>query len=69
MFVVVLLICAADLLPSNCNRATALDIMVGPTAANELICGKHGQAYAAESGRVVLNASYLKIVCSRQRPA
>lgn len=67
MFKVILLICAASLEPSDCQPQTAIDVLQGPVAANEITCGLHSQAYLAESAlsASLSKDSYLKVVCTR----
>jgi hypothetical protein len=68
MFQVLVLICAAGMAPADCQRDTAIDVIRGPVAANEITCGLHGQAYVAETalGRD-LEGAYVKIQCLRRK--
>lgn len=65
MFKVLIFVCAIGTQPQDCSRETALDVISGPSAENELMCGFHGQAYIAEVGLVRSNQEYLKLVCTR----
>lgn len=49
MFKVLILVCSVNLAPAECQINTALDVINGPEAQNELMCGFHGQAYIAET--------------------
>ena len=67
MFKVILLVCAAHLAPGDCQPDTALYLLNGPDASNEVMCGMQSQAYLAETwlGRTLAEGEYLKIVCRR----
>jgi hypothetical protein len=67
MFQVIILVCAAQLAPPECQEATALDVIRGPEEPNVMMCGFHGQAYLAQTSLFTRTpGEYLKIVC---RPA
>jgi hypothetical protein len=65
---VLILVCALQTQPSACTPETAIDVTQGPRVANELMCGKLGQAVLA--GTVLAprdGAEYVKISCVRER--
>jgi hypothetical protein len=67
MFSVLILICNVSLAPMDCQRETAVDIIQGPPAANEMQCALYGQAFYAETamGRGMRPDEYLKVKCQR----
>lgn len=67
-FKVVLLVCAAGLPRADCQTQTALQVVSGPDARNELACGLQSQAFLASSaiGRGLSGNEYLKILCHRE---
>lgn len=62
---VILLVCAATIAPADCQADTALYLMNGPEAGNEVMCGIQSQAYLAQTwiGQSLADGEYLKIVC------
>jgi hypothetical protein len=67
MFKVILLVCAANIAPGDCQADSALYLMNGPDASNEVGCGMQSQAYLAQTwiGQSLSEGEYLKIVCRR----
>jgi len=66
MFKVLILLCAINLAPVDCQLDTASAVINGPAAANEVMCGLHGQAYIANSAFIgERDDRYVKIKCSR----
>ena len=66
MFQVLVLVCAINIMPPDCQTNTAIKKLPGPEAANELECGLYGQAYFAQMGQYTLTKGhYLKIMCTR----
>jgi hypothetical protein len=67
MFAVVLFVCAITVVPASCTRETALDVLAGPVAANEIACGLYAQAFYAETamGRDMADDEYLMWRCTR----
>jgi hypothetical protein len=67
MFKVILLVCAANLAPGDCREDTALHLLNGPDASNEVMCGLQSQAYLAQTwiGQSLADGDYLKIICQR----
>lgn len=66
MFQVLILICAINVAPADCQTETALDLINGPRVASELLCGLHGQAYIAQTSlRPRGPGEYVKIRCLR----
>lgn len=66
-FAVLILVCASALQPKDCQRETALDIIIGPNASNEVMCAMQSQAFFAqtEMTRALANGEYVKVMCSR----
>ncbi|MGF1607750.1 MAG: hypothetical protein ACFCUQ_00015 [Kiloniellales bacterium] len=67
MFKVLLLICAVTVQHKDCQEKTALTVLQGPEATNEVMCGLQSQAYLASSALAVTlgEDEYLKITCRR----
>jgi hypothetical protein len=67
MFKVILLVCAANIAPSDCHPDTALHLLNGPDASNEVMCGMQSQAYLAQTwiGQSLAEGDYVKILCRR----
>jgi hypothetical protein len=67
MFKVILLVCAANIAPGDCQADNALYLLNGPDASNEVVCGMQSQAYLAQTwlGRSLADGEYLKILCQR----
>ncbi len=65
MFKVLILICSMHLAPQDCERGNAIDVIVGPTASNELTCGFSAQAYIAGTALASTDGNYVKILCMR----
>ena len=66
MFQVLILVCSVNLAPADCQIETALDLIKGPPAASEVMCGLHGQAYIAQTSlRPRLAGEYVKVKCLR----
>ena len=71
MFKVILLICAAHIHQSDCQVNTALTVLQGPDAGNEIACGLQSQAYFASTALAagLKDDEYLKIACIRSSAA
>ena len=65
MFKVLILVCSIGIAPQDCERDNAIDVIVGPAAANELACGLSGQAYLAGTALAPTDGNYVKIRCTR----
>jgi len=67
MFQVLILLCAIELSPPYCQPHTALEVITGPEAQNEVMCGVYGQEFAAERSmsHPLRAGEYLKLVCTR----
>ena len=67
MFKVILLVCAAHTAPGDCHADTALHLLNGPDASNEVMCGMQSQAYLAQTwiGQSLADGEYVKVVCRR----
>lgn len=64
--IMVALVCGSTMLPDQCSRDTALDVIVSP-ARTPMDCALGGQATAARSGLVREGSTYLKISCERRK--
>lgn len=64
----VALVCASVILPGDCNRNTALDVVVAP-AKTPYECLMHAQVMAAGAGLPGGADRYLKIDCEHRKVA
>jgi len=48
-FVVYILLCAASTAPGDCNTRSAIDVVLGPEARNEVMCGLEAQEMFAKT--------------------
>jgi hypothetical protein len=69
MFEVLILVCTIGIAPQDCERSNAIDVIVGPAAANALACGFSGQAYLAGTALTPNDGNYVKIQCTRAASA
>lgn len=67
-FLVYILLCAASTSPSDCDRRSAIDVVLGPDVRNEIMCGLQAQEMFAKTAIVPSNGEYVKITRVR-RPA
>jgi hypothetical protein len=67
MFKVVLLVCASTIAPADCQAETAVHLLNGPDASNEVMCGMQSQAYLAQTwiGQSLAEGEYVKVICQR----
>lgn len=66
MFQILILVCGIGTAQQDCQTATALDVVRGPLVANEMLCGRDGQAYLAQSSIAPhAGQDYVKIQCLR----
>lgn len=66
MFKVLILICSAALSREQCQADTAVAVINGPEAPNEVMCGLNGQAYLANTALAEKHENeYVKVTCSR----
>ena len=65
---ILILVCALQTQPSACTPDTAIDVTQGPAVANELMCGRMGQAVLAGTALAPREGQeYVKISCIRDR--
>jgi hypothetical protein len=65
---ILILVCALQTQPSACTPETAIDVTQGPRVANELMCGKLGQAVLAGTALAPRDGGeYVKISCIRDK--
>jgi hypothetical protein len=63
---ILILVCALQTQPSACTPETAIDVTQGPRVANELMCGRMGQAVLAGTALAPREGKeYVKISCVR----
>ena len=60
-FVVFIYLCAASTAPADCDRRTAIDVVLGPQATNELTCGLGAQEMMAKTAIRPEDGEYFKI--------
>jgi hypothetical protein len=67
MFKILILICSVNLTPAECQVNNALDVIDGPEASSEALCGMYGQAYIADTalGARPHENEYVKVLCTR----
>jgi hypothetical protein len=67
MFKILILICSVNLAPGDCQVNTALDVIDGPEAYSQALCGMHGQAFIADTALGVRHRDdeYVKVRCTR----
>jgi hypothetical protein len=66
MFKVLILVCSVALSPKECQADTAVAVIDGPEAPNEVMCGLNGQAYLANTALAERREDeYVKVTCSR----
>ena len=66
-FVVFIYLCAASTEPADCDRRTAIDVALGPQAANEVMCGLGAQEMMAQTAIRPKDGEYFKIACVRRK--
>jgi hypothetical protein len=67
-FVVYILLCAASTAPGDCDTRNAVDVVLGPEARNEIMCGLQAQEMFAKTSILPRDGEYVKISCVRRRP-
>ena len=66
MFKVMILVCSINLSPADCQMDNAIDVINGPDAQNEMMCGFYGQAYVADTALTGQRSDeYVKVKCTR----
>ena len=67
MFQVLILVCSINLSPADCQTDTAVDVISGPEAGNQSVCGLYGEAYIADTalGSGLRSDEYVKVKCTR----
>ncbi|HKN29980.1 MAG TPA: hypothetical protein VJY34_19745 [Roseiarcus sp.] len=66
-FLVYIFVCAASIAPGDCNTRNAVDVVLGPEANNEIMCGLEAQEMFAKTAILPKNGEYVKISCIRRR--
>ncbi len=63
---ILILVCGLQTQPAACTPETAIDVTQGPRVANELMCGRMGQAVLAGTALAPREGmEYVKISCIR----
>jgi hypothetical protein len=65
-FVVYILLRAASTAPGDCDTRNAIDVMPGPEAQNEIMCGLEAQEAFALTAISPRDGEYVKISCLRR---
>jgi hypothetical protein len=69
MFQILILVCGLGTAQQDCQADTALDVVRGPVVPNEMLCGRDGQAYLAQTSIAPHDGrDYVKIQCLRAAP-
>lgn len=66
-FVVYIFVCSASIAPSDCDKRTAIDVLLGPQANNEIGCGLGAQEMLAQTAIRPRDGEYVKIACVRRK--
>ena len=67
-YVIYILLCAASTAPGDCDTRSAIDVVLGPEANNEIMCGLESQEMLAKTSLRPRDGEYVKISCARRRP-
>ena len=67
-YVIYILLCAASTAPGDCDTRNAIDVVLGPEANNEIMCGLESQEMLAKTSLRPRDGEYVKISCARRRP-
>jgi hypothetical protein len=67
VFKVLILVCSINLTPADCQTDTAVNVISGPEAGNQAVCGLYGQAYIANTALApaLHDGEYVKVKCTR----
>jgi hypothetical protein len=68
LFKVFVFVCAAGLPPQSCDDSTAIHHFMAEPTTNPMMCGFNAQAQLAETSLNASSATYMKVVCKRQKP-
>jgi hypothetical protein len=66
-FLVYILLCAASTAHGDCDTHSAIDVVLGPEARNEIMCGLQAQEMFAQTSIQPKDGEYVKISCVRRR--
>jgi hypothetical protein len=66
--VILIFLCAASTTPADCDKSSAIDVMLGPEVENEIMCGREAQETLALTAIRPRDGEYIKISCVRRRP-
>ena len=65
--VVFIFLCAVSTAPADCDRKSAIDVMLGPEVQNAAMCGREAQETLAQTAIRPSDGEYVKIACVRRR--
>jgi len=65
MLNVTILVCSVGMQAADCQRDTAIDVINGPHAENEIQCALYGQQLLAQVAHLLSPGTYPKITCTR----
>jgi len=65
-FVAYILLCASSVTVRDCDTGTAIDVVMGPNAGNEIACAIEAQEMIAQTAIRPRDGEYLKIFCLRR---
>lgn len=66
MFKLLILVCSIAVAPEDCTADSAVAVIDGPDAPNEVMCSLNGQAYVATTALAAKrHDEYVKVRCSR----
>ena len=69
MINVMILVCTVGVQPADCQNDTAVDVIKGPAAENEIQCALYGQQLLASVAHLLDPHTYPKITCTRTAAA
>ena len=67
-FIVYIFLCAASTAPTDCDKRSAIDVVLGPDVRSEIMCGLQAQEMFAKTAITPSNGEYVKISCVRRVP-
>lgn len=66
-YLVYIFVCALSTAPGDCDNHSARNVVLGPEAHNEIMCGKEAQEMMATTAVKPKDGEYMKIACVRRR--
>jgi predicted nucleotidyltransferase len=65
-FIVYIFLCAASTTRGDCDKHSAVDVVLGPEVHNEIMCGLQAQEMFATTAIQPKDGEYLKVSCVRR---